>query len=82
MYVIPYEIITVVIKTLKLTCVLNGINVNPCTRITKKGLRQQKAPVGGHRFTWLLQILFCKMCEIPAARVTRRGPSRSTIIIL
>ena len=60
MYVIPYEIMTVFIKTLKLTGVYNGINVNPCTRITKKGLRQQTTPVGDHRFTWLLQILFVK----------------------
>ena len=67
---------------LKLTGVLNGINVNPCTRITKKGLRQQTTAVGTSSFYLAFTDTCCKMCEIPAARVTRRGPSRSTIIIL
>ena len=72
----------VFIKTMKIHYVLKGINENPCTRMTKKRSRQQRARITTPSFYLDFTDTFCKMYEIPAARVIRRGPSGSTIIIL
>ena len=73
---------TLFIKTMKIHYVLKGINENPQTRITKKRSRQQNSQSATSSFYLDFTDTFCKMYEIPAARVIRRGPPGSTIIIL
>ena len=67
---------------MKIHYVLKGINGETHTGSTKKRSRQQKAGIGTSSFYLGFTDTFCKMYEIPAARVIRRGPSGSTIIIL
>ena len=50
--------------------------------MTKKRSRQQRAKITGYSFYLDFTNTFCKMYEIPAARVIRRGPPGSTLIIL
>ena len=73
---------TVFIKTMKMHYALKEVDENPCTRITKKGARQQKAHVATSSFYLDFTDTVCKMYENPPARATRRGPPGSTIIIL
>ena len=77
----PCMKMTVFIKTMKIHYVLKGINGETHTGSTKKRSRQQKARIGTSSFYLGFTDTFCKMYEIPAARVIRRGPSGSTIII-
>ena len=71
-----------VYKTLKIHFVFNGTNENPCTRSTKSGHDNKRQRWQAHRLACMLQILFCQLNENPPARVTRRGPSRSTMITI
>ena len=77
----PCMKMTVFIKTMKIHYVLKGINGETHTGSTKKRSRQQKAGIGRYSFCLHFTDTFCKMYEIPAARVIRRGPPGSTLII-
>ena len=52
-------------------------------RETRKwGHENKRQQWQGNRFAWILQMLFVNMYEDPSARATRRGPSRSTIVVI
>ena len=65
MCMIPYEIITAFIKTMKVHYVLKGIHENPETRITKKRAQQQKTLPGGYRSYTRFSLKVDEMCTSP-----------------
>ena len=68
-------------KNIKIHYVLNGIKENPCTRITKKGSRQQIPRFATYSFSLHLKDMISPYTRKTKARDTRRGPPGSTIII-